>query len=465
MKFGRICILPLAVVVLVLFSSTNNVYATVPVVSSFTIQNVDNSDPLVSDGDLLKITFNVATDLGGIFTLNVDVGTANVNNLFDFGDFIGNDYDGKWTNNRTFVITIKDSTASSLQIDSTTFDPSGIQIRDVAFPADIWNTVSPTMQLFIPTGGGDCDRDCQAPTLGLDKNGRRLVENGFSYNENPVNTELFFTPYPLIKTTTGVFNTAKLKIYEDSGPDKISHVELNFGLAKGETINERRASIIWDKHFDGTEFVSVNSPTNAIDSVKIESTYESCRVDSNDQCLVLVIKHRFREPLDFDIVGTNVWDENRNAWQNYFNHGVDVQGESLNPPKQYLEIHNGQLITIIQTGKNTGVDEDGNKWIFDKTWKMNNAHTGKIDDGITSHGYDRTNARFENYKQGQELLAKQTLDSMIRGEIQNNSMDEPITHYADFLKRSEDLELQQSFVDSKLHAYHTFYKLFGGYNQ
>jgi len=197
----------------------------------------------------------------------------------------------------------------------------------------------------------------------------------------------------------------------------------------------------------------------------IESTYESCRADSNDQCLVLVIKHRFREPLDFDIVGTNVWDANRNAWQNYFNHGVDVQGESLNPPKQHLEIHNGQLITIIQTGKNTGVDEDGNKWIFDKTWKMNNAHTGKIDDGITSHGYDRTNARFDNYKLGQELLAKQTLDSMIRGEIQNNSMDEPITHYAEFLKRSEDLELQQSFVDSKLHAYHTFYKLFGGYNQ
>jgi len=429
MKLGRISILPLAVVVLVLFSFTNNAFATVPVIIDFTIQDVDNSSPLVSDGDVIKITFNVNTDRGG-FPLNIDVGTINVNNLFDFGDFIGNDYDGKWTNNRTFVITIIDSTASGLQIDNTTFDPSGILIRDAAFPADIWSTVSPTMQLFTPISGGNCDRDCQSPTLGVDKNGRRLVENGFSYNENPVDAELFFTPYPLIKTTTGVYNTAKLKIYEDSGPDKISHVELNFGLAKGETINDRRASILWDKHFDGIEIVSVNSPTNAIDSVRIESMYESCRTDSNDQCLVLIIHHRFREPLNFDIVGTNVWDTNRNAWQNYFNHGVDVQGGSLNSPTHQIGIHNGQLKTIIQTDENTGIDEDGNKWVFDKTWKINSIPTGKIDDGITSHGYDRTNVRFETYKQGQELLAKQTLDSMIRGEIQNNSLDEPKTHFA-----------------------------------
>jgi len=464
MKFGRICILPLAVVVLALFSFTNNVYAAEPEVKNFFYNNLDNSNPVFTDGDTLTITFDIDTDRGG-FPLDVLIGRLNVESLFDIADDPGDDFDGKWISNNRFEITIIDITDTELIFGSSFVDPGATSIRDAAVPVDIWTVSSPPLQLFVPQSGNSCDGECQAPTLGLDKNGRRLVENGFSYNDNPVDTELFFTPYPLIKTTTGVYNTAKLKIYDNSGPDKISHVELNFGLAKGETINERRASIIWDKHFDGTEFVSVNSPTNAIDSVKIESTYESCRADSNDQCLVLEIKHRFREPLDFDIVGTNVWDANRNAWQNYFNHGVDVQGESLNPPKQHLEIHNGQLITIIQTGKNTGVDEDGNKWIFDKTWKMNNAHTGKIDDGITSHGYDRTNARFDNYKLGQELLAKQTLDSMIRGEIQNNSMDEPITHYSEFLKRSENPELQQSFVDSKLHAYHTFYKLFGGHNQ
>jgi len=465
MKFGRICILPLAVVVLVLFSSTNNVYATEPVVTSFTLKNIDNSNPVFSNGDTLTIEFDIDTDQGG-FPPNIPIGMVNVDTLFDFSDDPGIAYDGEWESANTFVITVIDSTGADFLAGVTFVEPSGTLIRDLLVPADFWIVSSGFLILFVQdNGGGGCDKECQPPTLGLDKNNRRLVENGFSYNGHSVDSELFYTPYPLIKTTTGVDNIAKLKIYEDSGPDKISHVELNFGLAKGETINERRASILWDKHFDGTEFVSVNSPTNAIDSVKIESSYESCRADSNEQCLVLIIQHRFREPLDFDIVGTNVWDTNRNAWQNYFNHGVDVQGESLNPSSQHLGIHNGQLKTIIQTDENTGIDEDGNKWIFDKTWKMNIAHTGKIDDGITSHGYDRTNARFDIYKQGQELLAKQTLDSMIRGEIQNNSMDEPKTHYAEFLKRSEDPELKQSIVDSKLHAYHTFYKLFGGYNQ
>ena len=291
MKFGRICILPLAVVVLALFSSTNNAYATEPAVTSFTLKNVDNSNPVYSDGDTLTIEFDIDTDRGG-FPLNVTIGMVNVDNLFDFTDDPGLAYDGEWQSDSTFVITVIDSTGVDFLAGVTFVEPSGTPIRDVLVPADIWMVPSGFLILFVQdNGGGGCDKECQPPTLGLDKNNRRLVENGFSYNGRSVNSELFYTPYPLIKTTTGVYNIAKLKIYEDSGPDKISHVELNFGLAKGETINERRASIIWDKHFDGTEFVSVNSPTNAIDSVKIESTYESCRADSNDQCLVLIIQH------------------------------------------------------------------------------------------------------------------------------------------------------------------------------
>jgi len=363
MKLGRISILPLAVVVLVLFSFTNNAYATEPVVTSFTLHNLDNSNPVISDGDTLRITFNIDTDRAG-FPLNVPLGTATVDLLFDSANDIANNYDGQWVSNRIFVITIIDATDSEIVIGTSFLDPGATAIRDVAFPADIWVATTPLLELFVLQSGNGCDGECQPPTLGLDKNNRRLVENGFSYNGHSVNSELFYTPYPLIKTTTGVYNTAKLKIYDNSGPDKISHVELNFGLAKGETINERRASILWDKHFDGTEIVSVNSPTNAIDSVRIESTYESCRADSNDQCLVLTIHHRFREPLDFDIVGTNVWDTKRNAWQNYFNHGVDVQGASLNSPTPQIGIHNGQLITIIQTEENIGIDEDGNKWVF-----------------------------------------------------------------------------------------------------
>ena len=176
-------------------------------------------------------------------------------------------YDGQWINDRTFVITIIDSTAHDIIIGESTVDPDATPIRDAVVPADIWNTSSSSILLTITsevqTGGGGCDSDCQSPTLGIDKKLNRIVENGFTYNGNPVNAELYFTPYPLIKTTTGIYNTAKLKIYDNGGPDNIRHVELAFGLAKGKTINERQASIFWDKHFDGTEFVTVKSPEKA----------------------------------------------------------------------------------------------------------------------------------------------------------------------------------------------------------
>jgi len=170
--------------------------------------------------------------------------------------------------------------------------------------------------------------------------------------------------------------------------------------------------------------------------------------------------HRFRTPLDFDIVGTNVWDERRNAWQNYFNHGIHVQGKSFNSPEQHFGIHNGHLIKITQLDKNTAIDDDGNIWIYDKSWKINFTSKGKVDDGVTSLGFDRNNARFNTYKMGQELLAQHVLDSMIRGSINNDSVDLPKTHYYEFLKRSEDLELQKRIDFSQQKAMNIFNQLF-----
>ena len=54
----------------------------------------------------------------------------------------------------------------------------------------------------------------------------------------------------------------------------------------------------------------------------------------------------------------------------------------MNPPHQYQGIHKGHLITITETGKNTAVDENGNTWTFDKSWKMDYMPKGKIDDEI-----------------------------------------------------------------------------------
>ena len=243
---------------------------------------------------------------------------------------------------------------------------------------------------------GSCKRDCTPPTLGVDSSGRVLVSQGFQYNQWVADVQRYFTPMDLITVNVGEMNKAVLKIYENSGPDKIEHVELTFGLGKGETVNDKRASIIWEKSWDGIETVTLYDPENALDKdkVNVESTFGSCNGDGdgdNDSnagvtddlvknnllqkikhddnvCLIMTIDHMFREPLEFNMVGTYVWDHNgHSGWQNYFNHGIEIQGDSMNPPKTDTILSDkkgaGTIgLTQIDKWNNIWVDDNGVKY-------------------------------------------------------------------------------------------------------
>lgn len=64
---------------------------------------------------------------------------------------------------------------------------------------------------------------------------------------------------------------------------------------------------------------------------------------------------------------------------------------------------------------------------------------------ISMHGIDRKHSLFDAYLQGQELVAKKTLEKILQGKsIVNDSLEEPKTHLAKFIKRSEDFELQKA---------------------
>lgn len=168
--------------------------------------------------------------------------------------------------------------------------------------------------------------------------------------------------------------------------------------------------------------------------------------------MIVTIYHTFRAPLDFNIVGTNVWDEKRNAWQNYYNHGVEVIGESLNGPKQYLGIHHGNIIILTETGKNKAVDEQGNTWTFDKEWIMDFIPKGKVVDPVSRyHGINREHAYFEIYKKGQILIAEYTLEDIME---ETRSVEQPYekktVHKLDTLdlatQKAVALELQKTKI-------------------
>ncbi len=261
----------------------------------------------------------------------------------------------------------------------------------------ILNTFSPPPA--IEGGGGNSD--ATSPTLGLDANSKRLITDGFTYNGKPVNVELYYTPYPLITTNIGYNNTAEFKIYENSGHDKIRHFDFAFGLAKGLILSDSKARIEWNKTWDDKETITLVDPNNVLQNVTISSNTISCQESSNDQCLLLVIYHTFRAPLDFDIVATNVWDEKRNAWQNYYNHGIEIVGESLNPPKEYDGINQGHIYHLTETGKNITVDEFGNSWSFKyDTWIMDYVLPDKIQDAPVMV-MTRTHSDFAKYQNDQ----------------------------------------------------------------
>jgi len=322
----------------------------------------------------------------------------------------------------SLLITIIDAATGDLVVGTTTIGAdAGNNLGHAGdAPTSTQLTGTPTLSgdfgLFVAAsagGGSGCDKECEEPTLGVNSDGRRLVENGFTYNGKPIDVERFFTSYPLIKVNVGMQNTAVFKIYDNYGPDNIRHFDLAFGLASGQIMGTSNAMIQWDKSFDGIETVTLVDPHNVLDNVRVETSEGKCRTDSStDDCLIVTVYHKFRAPLESDIVATNVWDQNRNAWQNYYNHGVNVEGESLNPPNEYVGIYKGNLIHLIEIGKNIAVDGQGNNWTFDKVWKKDYILNEKIDDGISAQGYDRNHVAFSSYKYGQELLAQQILDEL-----------------------------------------------------
>ena len=259
------------------------------------------------------------------------------------------------------TITLTVPVLPQLSTVSVTFSGTANSIEDTTGNdlAAISDAVTFTSNSFINT---KCKGDCNPPTLGIDSRGNRVVTDGFTYNGHAIDVEKFFTPYPLITANVGKTNTAQFKIYENMGPQNIRHFTFAFGLDKDDVVSQSKAKVELDIAFDGTQTVTVTDPENALDNIKINTSNVSCMNDSSDQCLEVEIIHTFRQPLDFNIVATDVWDQSRNAWQNYYNHGIHVVGDSLNPPKEYDGIYKGKIFHLTQIDKLTAVDESGEFW-------------------------------------------------------------------------------------------------------
>ena len=316
------------------------------------------------------------------------------------------------------------------------------------------------------SGGGSGCNQCTSPTLGVNSNNLRLVDNGFSYNDNPVDVNLYYTPYPLVTVEVGQENKVVLKIYENSGPENIEHIGIGFGLGHGESFSESKATINVDRTINGQNIISTYDPENVFENIRVNSEIGNCGQSKEYQCMTFTISHTFREPLNFNMVATYVWDVYGNAWQNYYNHGIHIFGDSLNPPKTKSVAFGSKdmrglfTLTQIDKFKDQWVDEYGNIYQHkgnDRFDKISSIPKKKIFDSLTMHGCDRLCNWFENYQKNQELLAKKELEKMLMGkEILNEQKGFIAPPPYTKIPRSEDINLQNRVIEEIKRATNVF---------
>ena len=437
-------------------------YGDAPQITTFVANDPDDSDGRLSVGDTFSVTFDLPLNVTATSATRAEI-LAN----FTFSNpnpvSLGDAFQGLWaTDFLSLVINITSiaTTGNTPQIGFTSVTANLLAAGGLGHSGHtdagsrlgaVPTNATLTGDLGLRGSGSGCDGDCNAPTLGVNSAGYRYVTNGFNYNGNAIDVENYFTAYPLITVNVGQKNTATFKIFDDQGPVNIRHFEFAFGLGDDQNISTNKASIIWDRSHDGTETVTLNDPENALDNVNVRSSTGSCTLGSSYECLILTISHTFRAPLDFNIVGSNVWDSSRNAWQNYYNHGIEIVGDSLNPPKEYYGIYKGDLIHLIETGKNTAIDADGNTWTFDNTWSMDYSYVGKLDKAISSQGLDRNDVKFNTYKQGQNLIASSMMADYYKTTI---SYEEPFAEIDNikFYEFSETIDKKfDPVLQAKMH--------------
>jgi len=261
-----------------------------------------------------------------------------------------------------------------------------------------------------------------APTLGSDRYGNNYVDNGFTFNDFVTDVENFMTHMPLQTLKVGELNTAVLKIYDNRGAGKIEHVELAFGLDSREYVSQSDNTIIWTQNFKGDQSIIENDPDNLLMDV-------SATGEAHDKIMEITFNFAFREPMDQSKIGVVVWDQDKHSRTMYFNEGIEVVGESLNPPEiiRILD-EKGYPVIITMTSKDEGIDEDGNLWTHNSPWTRQIKSVDKTSayenpEPVGNHGFDRSHNMFDSYKNTQAQVAQEKLIEILGGHNIYNFSD------------------------------------------
>jgi hypothetical protein len=168
-----------------------------------------------------------------------------------------------------------------------------------------------------------CDKNCEAPTIGVINNGHRIVDNGLIINGRAFTAEENIQAIPTMTLTTG--NTAKIKlqVYEDDGVGAIEHVSIAISDYKDDRNQNELASIAFEQDFTGEQTVKVVDPNGILKSATAKAT-------QIDQFRTMV-EYSFKvvKPFDTSSLIVNMWDSGRAARTNVFLDAVRATGNEI----------------------------------------------------------------------------------------------------------------------------------------
>ena len=283
--------------------------------------------------------------------------------------------------------------------------------------------------------GGGCS-DCVPPTIGLDLNFNRVVDNGFSYNDNKVQVEKWFTEFPLIEVNIGEENLLETKVYENNGINNMKWIQACFGATeKGISLEKCEALVTIHLETNGTldwigiEKIDIVDKDNLLDNeslradVYVTNCEDNPSLENPRQCVKLELYHTFREAPINNMVIINVADKPLNSQNFHFNHGITVYGISLNGEPTITLFHKdssqdttNNWTTYTRDSKVNDTWTDQNKIQYQKTNDYSFVRITPLEDKVCKDSpldeiqvWTRNNCNYIPY---QEQQARDTLDIM-----------------------------------------------------
>lgn len=275
------------------------------------------------------------------------------------------------------------------------------------------------------TGGSSDNEHKSRPTFGIDeKTFAQKVDYGLTINEEAfVVDDNFWTEIPMQNLNVGESQNFTSKIF---APHQLNVMEFLFGIPEVGKWDKAEASVALTFDNAGTfQAITWNDDFNLINQTSFSFSERDAFCGPDDlveQCKQVSIELEFKESPIGKVLALQAIDSKRRSSVLYFNDGITVHGESLNPPltqeiMSKIKYKGLQIIQRIDKVQDIWITLDEKEPVllyqqnsFGTFFPIENRVFEDIPDKLTTN-IDRLHSEFDTLKEFEILRAVQQFDS------------------------------------------------------